>query len=288
MVEVLATEQKDDDTKKEYCGAQFDQSDDKKKGLEQKVADADSAIAAAKEGIAALAEEMAALEAGIEDLDKSVAEATEQRKEEHGEYKELMASDSAAKELLGVAKNRLNKFYNPKLYKPAPKRELSSEDRIYENMGGDVPTEAPGGIAGTGVTVLAQVRAHLRRQSASATQPETWGKFQKKSEESTGVIAMVDLLIKDLDKEMTEAETSEKDAQADYEQMVADSSEELKATMEYIHSLHVECDWLIQNFDVRKEARAGEVDSLKKAKAILSGADYSLLQKSSTEFLKRS
>merc|ERR1740122_600548 len=119
MVEVLATEQKDDDTKKEYCGAQFDQSDDKKKGLEQKVADADSAIAAAKEGIAALAEEMAALEAGIEDLDKSVAEVTEQRKEEHGEYKELIR----------VAKNRLNKFYNPKLYKPAPKRELSSEDR---------------------------------------------------------------------------------------------------------------------------------------------------------------
>merc|ERR1740122_40437 len=175
MVEVLATEQKDDDTKKEYCGAQFDQSDDKKKGLEQKVADADSAIAAAKEGIAALAEEMAALEAGIKDLDKSVAEATEQRKEEHGAYKELMASDSAAKELLGVAKNRLNQFYNPKLFKPAPKRELSAENRIYENMGGDVPTEAPGGIAGTGVTVFAQVKTHTTRSNAApAPPPETW------------------------------------------------------------------------------------------------------------------
>ena len=29
---------------------------------------------------------------------------------------------------------------------------------------------------------------------------------------------------------------------------------------------------------VRKEARAGEIDALKKAKAVLSGADYSLLQ----------
>merc|ERR1719221_1294833 len=104
---------------------------------------------------------------------------------------------------------------------------------------------------------------------------------------------MIDLLVKDLDKEMTEAETTEKDAQADYEEMMADSAslqekgstkaelegsledhkghrtdaaKELMATMKYIQSVHLECDWLLQNFDVRKEARAGEVDSLKKAK----------------------
>ena len=45
-----------------------------------------------------------------------MAQATEQRKEEDAAYKELMALDSQAKELLGIAKNRLNKFYNPKLY----------------------------------------------------------------------------------------------------------------------------------------------------------------------------
>jgi len=33
------------------------------------------------------------------------------------------------------------------------------------------------------------------------------------------------------------------------------------------------CDWL-KNFDVHKEARAGEVNALKKAKAVLSGADF--------------
>jgi len=46
------------------------------------------------------------------------------------------------------------------------------------------------------------------------------------------------------------------------------------ATHEVISSLHAECDWLLQYFDVRKDARAGEVDSLGKAKAILSGADF--------------
>merc|ERR1719264_2208452 len=324
MVSVLAKEQGTDDAKKKYCVDQFDMADDKKKGLERKVSDGESAIAAANDGIATLTEEMEALVAGIKDLDKSVSEASAQRKAEHADFKELMASDSAAKDLIGFAKNRLNKFYNPKLYKPPAKRELSAEGRIYENMGGDIPTEAPGGIAGTGVAVFAEVHAHTARSDvAPAPPPETWGAYQKKSGESNGVIAMMDLLVKDLDKEMTEAETSEKDAQADYEvlmsdskakrqadskslkekgsakadlessleehkEYLADAGKELMITLKVIHNLHGECDWLLKYFDVRKEARSGEVDSLEKAKAVLSGADYSLLQNKKNLFLTRS
>merc|ERR1719272_938871 len=116
MVATLKVEQQDDNDKKEYCAAQFDLSDDKKKGLERAVSNLEKAIAKAKEAIAALTEELAGLADGIKALDKSVAEATEQRKEENEEYSALMASNGAAKEILGFAKNRLNKFYNPKLY----------------------------------------------------------------------------------------------------------------------------------------------------------------------------
>merc|ERR1719473_436815 len=129
MVATLKTEQADDDNKKEYCAKEFDLADDKKKSLERSVADLETAIEDAKEGIAALKEDISALEKGIKALDKAVAEATEQRKEENEEFTQLMASDTAAKEILGFAKNRLNKFYNPKLYKAPPKRELSEEDR---------------------------------------------------------------------------------------------------------------------------------------------------------------
>ena len=51
-------------------------------------------------------------------LDKSVAEVTDQRREENSDYKTLMVNNQSAKELLEFAKNRLNKFYSPKLYKP--------------------------------------------------------------------------------------------------------------------------------------------------------------------------
>merc|ERR1712066_460758 len=99
-----------------------------------------------------------------------------------------------------------------------------------------------------------------------------------KSQENTGVIGMIDLLVADLTKEMTEAETDEKDAEADYKQMmkdsaakrttdakaltakgaakadmeaelqahkgsIADGKKELMATDKYIASLHAECDW---------------------------------------------
>jgi len=312
LVATLGQDQKDDDAKKDYCAKEFDSSDDKKKELERAVSDVTTAIADDEEGIAKLKESIAALTAGIKALDKSVAEATEQRKAEHADFVNLMAQDTAAKEVMDFAKNRLNKFYNPKLYKAAPKRELSREDRIVVNEGGTLaPTQAPGGIAGTGITAL--VQAHDQSKVAPPPPPETFGAYSKKSGESNGVIQMIDLLIKDLDKEMTEATADEKDAEGDYEQLMADSAakrtddakslveqesaltdteaalqghqadktsteKELGATEQYIHSLHGECDWLLKYFDVRTEARANEVDSLGKAKAVLSGADFSFAQ----------
>ena len=129
MVAELKTEQQDDDHKLEYCKVELDLADDKKKALERSVADLEKAIAKAKEMIATLTDDIAALTAGIIALDKSVAEATENRKNENEEFKALMAADTAAKDLLVFAKNRLNKFYNPDLYVAPPKRELSAGDR---------------------------------------------------------------------------------------------------------------------------------------------------------------
>merc|ERR1712194_649765 len=265
-----------------------------------------------KEGIATLAEEAKALKAGIVALDKQVSDATEQRKAEEAEHKELMQSNTAAKELILFAKNRLNKFYNPKLHKAAPKRQLSEGDQIYENAGGDIPEEAPGGIANTGIAAFVQVSM---RKDAPPLPPATAAAYSKKSGESNSVIAMMDLLVKDLDEEMTVSETEEKNSQAEYEKTIADSADkrrqdsksitdkeaagadmesalekstgdkksatkDLMGTDKYISNLHSECDWLLKYFEVRKEARADEIDALGKAKAVLNGADYSLLQRS--------
>merc|ERR1719394_1626118 len=92
MIALLKKEQGDDDKKKEYCASQFDSADDKKKALELKLSDTETAITSSTEQIAALAEEIAEAEAAIKELGKSVATATEIRKEENEEYKSLMQS----------------------------------------------------------------------------------------------------------------------------------------------------------------------------------------------------
>merc|ERR1719263_144940 len=273
LVADLEKEQAVDDEKKTYCEAEFDKAEDKKKGLELDISDLGKAIADAKESIATLASEIEALEDGIKALDKSVSEATSARKEEHDDHVETLAANSAAKDLLKFAQNRLNKFYNPKLYKAPPKRVLSEEDQITVNMGGTLaPTAAPGGIAGTGIG-LAQV--------APPPPPEANLAYKKSGEESGGVIAMIDLLVADIDKEITTMELEEKEAQKEYEGFMADSSEkraldskaitdkeaakadtegqletdtdtkksktiEAMETAKYIGGLHEECDWLLK------------------------------------------
>merc|ERR1712156_641356 len=174
-----------------------------------------------------------------------------------------------------------------------------------------------GGSEAAPAAMLAQIREHDAASVAPPPPPETWGAYKKKGEEHGGVVAMLNMLKADLAKEMQSATVDEEDAQAEYEKMMADSSEkrrvdsesladkesakadleakalklkeeetatmkEVLSTAETLKNLHLECDWLLSNFEVRKEARAGEVDALKKAKAVLSGADYSLIQLSSS------
>jgi hypothetical protein len=311
MVTLLGTEQNEDDEHREYCNKEFDSADDKHKEITRRIQDLTHEKTEETNASNQLAKEIAALQAGITALDKSVAEATEQRKNEHAEYLESSYNNQAALDLIAFAKNRLNKFYNPKLYVEPPARELTEEERVFSNFGGEVAHAASTGIAGTdiGKATFLQVR-----RGAPPPPPETFGAYSKKSSENGGVMAMIDVLSNDLKKEMAVAETEEKESQQDYEELMRDSykkraadtksittkeqakseadsvaqtasenldssNQELYATKEYISNLHKSCDFLIENYDFRKEARATERDALKKAKAVLKGADYSFMQK---------
>merc|ERR1719326_740262 len=81
------------------------------------------------------------------------------------------------------------------------------------------------------------------------------------------------------DKESAKAET-ETEVQTNKESKQSKTLEAME-TAKYISGLHEECDWLLKYFDERKAARTGEIEALGKAKAVLSGADYSLVQMTS-------
>lgn len=290
----LQSEQIADDNKKEYCQKESDRADDQKKQKEQRYADVQTVIEEAKEAKSAIEEELANLKKSLSDLDASVKEATQIRQEEHASFKELMAADSAAKEILQIAKNRLHKFYNKALHKPNMKR----------------------GQAGEFLQVT------RRERGAPPVPPETAAAYSKKMEESGGATAMIDILLGDLQKEMVTSDTHEKRNQQAYEETMADSNikrqedskmlankvaaeaamstslqeshadlqsvnKSLNSLLEYIRTVHADCDWLVANHGNRKEARSDELDGLQRAKAALSGADYSFLQVASSSMLRK-
>merc|ERR1719498_841447 len=164
-------------------------------------------------------------------------------------------------------------------------------------------------IPGTSIAAMfAQVRV-ARTHAAPPAPPATWDAYQKKDGKSNGVIALMEMLIKELEDGMTTAEHEEETAQKDYERLMSSSQEtraknvesittkeaakaeldtKIEATKEkkvnqeaalenvkqLLLDLHAKCDFILENYDMRKEARVTEKEGLDNAKSVLSGANF--------------
>jgi len=311
LVQLLGDEQIEDDNHKAYCEREFDTSDETKNAHIRRIDGLTHSTDEAGTVSKNLEREIQVLRHGIAALDDSVTEATVQRKAEHAEYLKNSSDNQQALQLIRYAKNRLNKFYNPKQYLPPASHEQNEEDRMFEAYKVKLkPTAAPVSDAG-----FLQLHAVVKAKKDAPPAPPGAFKpgYEKKKAGATGVISMMDMLSSDLQKDIQESERDEKDAQQDYEAVMADaqkkraadsklimtketakseadsvaqasneslasSKKELYLTNEYIGNLHKSCDFLLENYDFRQAARAQEVTALNNAKAVLSGADFSLLE----------
>merc|ERR1712110_325285 len=131
----------------------------------------------------------------------------------------------------------------------------------------------------------------------------------KKSEASGGVLGLIQQIITDAKAMEAETIRAEEDAQKAYEDFVKETNasvetknkdiankseekakgegdlvqanEEKEATLleleqlsNYNAELHQSCDFVMKNFEIRQTARDEEIEALRQAKAILSGADF--------------
>merc|ERR1719310_2068380 len=138
--------------------------------------------------------------------------------------------------------------------------------------------------------------------------PPAFGEY-KKNEGSSGVMTMIENVIKEAATAEADALKDEADSQAGYEEFIKNSNAaiskanseivaktEQKAETEatlvqakadldsamidaeklatYKAELHDSCDFVLKNFDTRQAARMDEIEGLGKAKAILSGSDF--------------
>lgn len=142
-------------------------------------------------------------------------------------------------------------------------------------------------------------------------QPDMWeaGARKTKGQKSNSVMALMDMLSNDLEKDTSALEHDEDVAQREYERLSSDlatqvaesnkakaeatatksaaeegkltaestlsmKEEELTDIKQTIADLHSQCDFILGAFEERKAARETEVSGLTKAKAILSGAKF--------------
>merc|ERR1719388_235161 len=285
MIKLLGNEQKDDDKQKEFCDGELEKAGDEKTATEGTIKEVSAKMSELQELIETTDSEIANLQAGIAALDTSVAVATDMRKKEHADFTASQAANQAAVELLDMAKNRMNKFYNPTMYK-------------------ETTTQAPSiyGLVQEDPLSFAQVRMHVQLKEVK------FGEY-KKSQASGGIIQMLDQMIGDVEAEMAEAKHDEESGQSEYEETMADATAKratdqklivtkeaakaelaskldeaksdkgdadtmLSGLVTKIADLHNTCDFLLENYDFRREARTSEIEGLHEGKAVLGSAEF--------------
>lgn len=278
MVEILKEEDGSDAARKEHCVLGMQETETKKKELEAAIKALESNIEEKSDEVSEIVAEIGSMKDGIAALDKMVAETTEQRKQEHASFVASTAANNAAVDLLKMAVNKLNKFYNPSNYVEPAKEE---------------PELVQSGDVQDGI-FFAQTRSRTRARVRAPA--------------AAGIFALLAQITKEVELKMGEEKHDEDEAQVDYEQAMKEAAEKratdsqvivtaevtksegqaaiedlkaqksekatiLKFTVEKLTDLHKFCDDLLETFDARQKARAAEIESDQSSKQILQSVD---------------
>lgn len=286
MIGVINAEIVADTKKKEWCTEELLKAEAAQTKAQEKMDTTAAEVAQVKDEIESFDEDLKSLQEEVTKIDKEVAGATEQRKKEHSEYTETLQMTEAAIALLAKAKNRLQKFYNPTLYKAPPKTEMSMEDKIIGSY--------------------SFIQRHAQGKKQLPDIPEL-PKYEKQN--SGGIIALMDTLTKELEMDMSESGYAEKTAQKEYVELMGETQasraqamkaivekkgskaelesrlvkgkktstenyEELSNAHTLVQEIHASCDEVVENFADLAAAKSAELESLKSAKAVIAGAKF--------------
>merc|ERR1719281_285350 len=276
MIDELVKQQKDEVEKKDMCIAEINSNDT---STEAATRDKDEAI----EKIEALAATIDTLTKEIEDLKKQVADgqtamkrAGEDRELENKDFQLTIADQRATQKVLTTALDILKGFYD--------KAALVQKGKQEPYVAGPPPPAAfkayekqsSGGVTGAIESVIADSKA----VEADAIQAESdaqqgYENFSKDTNDA------VDEMVRSITTK-TEFKAQCESDKVETEQNRDSSISTLEELASENTALHADCDYTLKNFDLRQGARMAEVEALKQALAILSGASFSALLQGET------
>jgi len=216
----------------------------------------------------------------IGETNNEIKQMEDDRVEEHEAFQTAKADDEGAIKLMEQAIESLTSFYKnnpPASLLQAP--DMRNED---EAPAADFSDSNKSGGENKGiVAIMTMLKEDLEAEIANgiASEGESHGAFERAMGKSNSVLKS--LLTKKANLKQTIIETNN-----NIDEKVKDISDLNKLLTEekdYLAEIKPDCDWILAEFEDRRQRRMTEMEGLTQAKAMLSGADPDgfLLQKSS-------
>jgi len=283
MIADLHSEYDEDMKTKEACEADRMSNTKTAKKAAQAMDDETALMNRKKALIADCKAEIAEIDAKTKETNLQRDEATVARNKENVEYKAAKADDEAAAKLIMASKSVLEKFYSDNSLALAQTKAHGKQPVV---VAGEAPPPPPstfsepyGGAKGETngiIALLDMVHADVEKDIKTATTMETDSKADYDSFMSESKTLLENLASDKsaLEGEIGGAETAISDARS----LRADKKTLLDDTMSFLRSIAPSCDYMAVNFELRKGNREAEIDGLMGAKtALLGGTDQKLV-----------
>jgi cell division septum initiation protein DivIVA len=200
------------------------------------------------------------LKSEIAENQKQLKRAGKDRASENKEFQMTIADQRATQKLLTAAINILKGFYAKKAALLQASQPAGFE--AYKK------NAAAGGVMGMIQQIINDAKA--METEAIRSEEDATKAYEAFVKETNGTVQAKgkDIVNKSQNKAKAEADLVE--AKEDKAGVVLDLQQLRNGNAE----LHQSCDFVMKNFEIRQTARDEEVDALKQAKAILSGAKF--------------
>jgi len=281
MIAALLQEKETEIKHKDFCVDELNQNQLQTEKQERDKSDTETKIAQLEATIKRLSEEIEALKAEIAEMQLQLKRAGEDREAANKDFQLTVADQRETQKLLRSALGVLEEFYGKQEAAAAASAFMQGRRR-QEPVG---PPPPPGfkeykNHAGSGgvmslITQIIEDAKAMEKEAVDAEQESQVGytSFVEATNASIDMKARA-ITTKAAEKAKTEIELVKS------KEILEEIVTELEQLSNYNAELHKSCDFVMKNFDLRQTARDEEVEALKQAKAILSGAKFSeFLQK---------
>merc|ERR1719420_2343752 len=263
MIAELLQQKADEIKHKDFCVDEFNTNQLQTEKKEREKSDLIAKIEDLEMTIDALTKAIDKLKAEIAEMQVQLKRAGEDREKENKEFQSTVADQRATQKLLKAALNVLAEFYGKSFLQqePAGPPPPAGFETYKKNA-------ASGGVMG----MLQQIISDAKAMEAEAIRAEEDSQkaYEDFVKETNGSIEAKSKDIVNKSEEKAKAEADLVEAKEAKESTML----ELEQLSNYNAELHQSCDFVLKNFEVRQTARDEEVEALKQAKAILSGAKF--------------